>query len=384
MATPAGTPSSPLRIDLARHVGVEIGRSATTQVSLGETATRNLAGKPSGTIKLSDLWSKSSEILVTISADIVNHTINISSIPGYVAGKTNIRIKVNPGVYVYSTSTSIPALTITGATTGDNIILENNGYIMGKGGGGGDARGGRPLGYTVPGTPGGPAISLTYPAATMSIATTNGYIAGGGGGGGCGVGEYAYGGGGAGGGEGGGRRALASTATYPPYTGGDVAGGLPGRVGSNGPVFYVSWDASWAASGGGGGRILPGNRTPGNPITWLGRTPGDPDWTPTYTGLGGTGGQAGGSGGTQAWVGSPTTGGYGGASGEVGQSGLPGGVGGAGGGGGGWGASGGAGAGQIGFYLATPGGSGGQAITLNGKAVTFIGPTTGRIFGAIS
>jgi len=60
MPTPAGSPASPLRIDLARHVGVELGRSATSSVSLNESAVRALAGKASGPIRLSDLWNKSS------------------------------------------------------------------------------------------------------------------------------------------------------------------------------------------------------------------------------------------------------------------------------------------------------------------------------------
>lgn len=42
------------------NVGTELGRATGTTTALGETAVRNLAGLPSGTIKLSNLYGKSS------------------------------------------------------------------------------------------------------------------------------------------------------------------------------------------------------------------------------------------------------------------------------------------------------------------------------------
>ena len=42
------------------QVNVELSRSGTTTISLGETAVRTLAGVPSGAISMSDLWGKSS------------------------------------------------------------------------------------------------------------------------------------------------------------------------------------------------------------------------------------------------------------------------------------------------------------------------------------
>lgn len=41
------------------NVNVELGRSSTAQISLGETAVRNLAGVASGAISLSNLYGKS-------------------------------------------------------------------------------------------------------------------------------------------------------------------------------------------------------------------------------------------------------------------------------------------------------------------------------------
>ena len=42
------------------QVNTELKRGATTGISLGESAVRNLAGKPSGAISMSDLRGKSS------------------------------------------------------------------------------------------------------------------------------------------------------------------------------------------------------------------------------------------------------------------------------------------------------------------------------------
>lgn len=42
------------------QVNVELSRSGTAQISLGETAVRTLAGVPSGAISMSNLWGKSS------------------------------------------------------------------------------------------------------------------------------------------------------------------------------------------------------------------------------------------------------------------------------------------------------------------------------------
>ena len=41
------------------QVNVELSRSGTTTISLGETAVRTLAGVPSGAISMSNLWGKS-------------------------------------------------------------------------------------------------------------------------------------------------------------------------------------------------------------------------------------------------------------------------------------------------------------------------------------
>lgn len=55
----------------------------------------------------------------------------------YQAGRTNIRVIINNGVYVYSTVVGTAALIIAGGSSGDTLAIENNGYILGCGGNGG-------------------------------------------------------------------------------------------------------------------------------------------------------------------------------------------------------------------------------------------------------
>jgi hypothetical protein len=307
------------------------------------------------------LFSARVTVSQTYSANTTQTTSNVSALSGYVAGSTDIIITVNNGIYVYSTSTDTPALTISGATAGDRVYLVNNGFIMGKGG---DA-----------GSNGGPALSL----ATPTFITNNSYIAGGGGGGASiTTGNQAGGGGGAGGGAGGATSAQ--------------AGGTGGAIGQSGSNGATGGGGIVTGGGGGGGRILPGNGGRGGYAQFLESQNG------ALLAINGLGGGAGGGGGK--YRGSPS-GGYG----PLNNPNTPMGVGG---GGGGWGAAGGlAFTGTVVYETivnAGPGGSanapgsnayiqasdgsagtrgtGGKAINLNGYSVTYI--TTGSIFGAVS
>lgn len=49
------------------QVNTELGRGVTTGISLGESAVRNLAGKASGAISMSDLWGKSNAHVCTLT-----------------------------------------------------------------------------------------------------------------------------------------------------------------------------------------------------------------------------------------------------------------------------------------------------------------------------
>jgi len=289
-------------------------------------------------------------ITVTLSANTTNYSFTPNQIPGYITGSTDVTLVINSGVYVYSTSTATPALTVTSFASGDTVSIINNGYIIGMGGKGGGNRGD---GTGIGGEAGGPAVSLSYP---VSI-TNNSYIAGGGGGGALGEhlsNAWMSGGGGAGGGRGG------DVTGYEP----SGTGGEPGSTGGDG----VSWEhfaGYYWYSGGGGGRILPGvggaGGTGNSYTTQFGRGGGSgggaPGWYNTNGKAGGSAnnpGQNGGyilAGGTY-WINFP-------------------------GGGGGWGAAGGSGS-----YAYANNGAGGKAVNLNGNTVTWL--ATGTRYGAIS
>ena len=268
----------------------------------------------------------------TYATNTANASLNVTSLSGYVAGSANVIITINAGVYVYSTSTGTPALTLTGGVAGDTVKIVNNGFIMGMGG-----HAGSPLPIA-----GGNAISLGFNT-TIDNTNASAYIGGGGGGGGF---NSTWGGGGAGGGDGGNRTG-----------GGFGAGGAVGAVGGN---------ATGEAFGGGGGRIFPGTGGAGG-----------------VSGIGGRGGGGGGGGGAARYVSCCSDYFYAGIAGGAGSAAGANGGGGGGGGGGGWGAYGGT-CFTSASYSTYYGKAGGKAVALNGKTVTWVSGNTTRVYGAIS
>ena len=306
---------------------------------------------PPSTTYITDTWQLSNPVgsfnmMVTltyvVSANTANLVIDLTAQAGYVAGFTYLYVQIDPGVYVYSTSTSNAALTFVGGTGADYVYLNNLGYIMGMGGLGGGGTG------VANGSAGGTALSLSC-YTIINNTDASAYIGGGGGGGGANTGGVVgTGGGGAGGGAGANSTSGAS--------GG--AGGTPGSTGGNGTAILVSGN-QWLGTGGGGGRIFPGVGGAGGPAT-AGATQGSG---------GGSGGGAGG------WFSTVTSlGNAGGSGGSANAGGI---VAGNAGGGGGWGASGGAGgSGQ--------GGAGGKAVALNGKVLATTSGSTTKIYGSIA
>lgn len=337
-------------------IEIENGGNGTTQISLNDSAVRTLAGVPSGAIIMpTNFYGKSNRVSIsyTFTTSTVNASLNVSSIGGYTAGKTDITVTVNSGIYLWANSTSNYGLNLTGGTTGDTLTLVNNGYIMGQGG--------------TPNVAGGAALNVGI---GMNITINNaGYIGGGGGGGG-GSG-YGAGGGGAGGGAGG-----CSTSGWTHCQGCNGAGGGIGASGNSGGRYYRGGGCciSFLYLSGGGGRIMPGSGGGG------GSSNGG-----VYGGGGGAGG-GGNAGGRYGHL--AGNGGSANAAGGNGRQcgGYIGGV--AGGGGGGYGASGGTGicngcnkgCTYTNYY---PGAAGGKAINKNGKTVTFSAGCT-RVYGAIS
>jgi hypothetical protein len=266
---------------------------------------------------------------VAISASTANYALTPAKVSGYVAGNTDVTLVINSGVYVYSTSTSSPALTVSGFSSGDTVTITGGGNVYGMGGAG--ALGGWG-GNGNAGGNGGPAMSLSFP---ITFATGNSLTVAGGGGGGGGGGGAFYG--------------LRTGGTgYAPGAGGGAGAGYNGNA------------------GGLGGNNINNSGYPGG-----------------STGSPSTSGAAGGS----VPVGSKPTGGAGGGAGAAGGNGAPNTApvsslydvsGGAGGGGGGLGAPGGSGGSSYvagtdpygdGGGVGGTGGSGGNAVTKNGNAV---------------
>jgi hypothetical protein len=276
----------------------------------------------------------------TFSTNTSNASLNVTSIGGYVAGKSDITVTVNSGIYLWASTTSNYGLTLTGGTTGDTVTLVNNGYIMGAGANGG---------HRANGSNAGNALSLGF---NTKINNTNAsaYIGGGGGGGGGGIGIcHACGGGG--GGAGGGGGGAGNTAS-----GG--SGGAIGASGSNGAAQAAGQWGYGGGSGGGGGAGCYGSCRDG----------GGGGGGRIFPGVGGAGGSSECSG----------PGGAGGSANNAGQRMANSCSKGGGGGGGGWGASGGGG------NVTTSGGTGGKAVALNGYTVTWTSCCTTRIYGSVS
>lgn len=333
-----------------QSIALELGLSATAAISLNTTAVRTLAGVPSGAITMpTNFYGKSNRVSIsyTFTSSTANSSLSVSAIGGYVSGKSDITVTVNGGVYLYATSTGNYGLSLSGGTTGDTLILVNNGYIMGQGGAAGGADP-NASGNPVSAGGGGPALNVaSIGISSITINNTNGaaYIGGGGGGGG---GNNSMGGGGAAGGGLGG------------YWGGGCSplryGGGGGGIGGSGG----NGDFQGPDTGGGGGRIFPGS--------------GGSGATSGGSGLSRGGGAGGGGGGSYGCCGTNVSG-SGGSSNAAGGN-APG-PGPAGGGGGGWGASGGSG-------NADGGAAGGKAVNLGGKSVTWTSGNTSRVWGAVS
>jgi hypothetical protein len=224
-------------------------------------------------------------VTVAISSSTANYSLTPSQASGYVPKYTDVTLSISgAGTYVYSTSPSTPALTVSGFASGDTVTLTGNGEIYGAGGAGG-AGGGSSTPGGSGGATGGDAISLSFP---ISFSSFTGVVAGGGGGGGGGGSAVLVvkqgpplledtsggGGGGAGagfngaaGGAGGGFEysGIAGGATASPATGGASggAGGIGTTSGSGGGIGAAGGNApavsgSYTGGGGGGGGGLGG------------------------------------------------------------------------------------------------------------------------------
>lgn len=350
-----------LQTDIVAEFGGAAPHSLGEYYRNGAYVTDNNTSVPtSGTIKYSFFYNTVKQFIFSISSNVQQADLRTLALAAGWDGVAPIVANISAGVYLWSDNIAVGGLTVPN-TIPSQVIINNYGYIIGRGGDGA-------IGSAV-GQDGGPAL-VSAKSGLIINNKAGGYIAGGGGGGG-GNGYAAGGGGGAGGGKGGN-----SNTRHTTCIGG--AGGAIGQAGSNGqswgapytddnycgsdggtgdPIGYGggaggggaaqidtgSSCGQYGGAGGGGGRILPGT--------------------------GGLGGNRGGS-----YRLAEREGGDGGSAGSIGDNGLGtyGQEDGAGG-GGGWGANGGSGAGGL------AGGAGGKAIS---ATATLSIDNKGTIYGA--
>jgi hypothetical protein len=312
----------------------------------GPFVTSNNTGIPTaGTISLSNFYGAVKLFIFNITEDVQQINLRTYLLARGWDGNAPVQLSLAAGRYLWSDSTAVPAVT-TGTFPG-GLVFTNNGFIMGKGGAGGNADARDTTGNTRDGRPGGTAISLS---AACSI-INNGYIGGGGGGGGAGPqrndsGEIigSGGGGGAGGGAGGTGYSITSSNTVEAsWPGG--AGGAIGTVGGQGTGGESVANTNGGGAGGAGGRFIQQNMETDD-------ASGGGGGGRIFPGVGGVGVGSGGSGGSAGNPGVSNTAG----------------------GGGGWGAAGGDGS-------TGTGGAGGPAIARNGFTLTLTGNIS-QIYGA--
>ena len=219
--------SGPIRLS---DIGAEFGDTAPHSLSEFYGATASVV--TSGPISLGGFYGLANFTPLTYT--ISNHTANVEIdnasllLAGW-DGLGPVTIEVPAGIYVYSDSTALPGMTISGVYP-NGITLVVDGYIIGMGGNG---AGGASV--QVNATAGGPALSISCDCTI----TGSGYIAGGGGGGG----NYRY---------------YASSTTYTYYTGGGGAGGGNNPVSQFDPLPAVGtvgadYNRGYGGGAGGGG-----------------------------------------------------------------------------------------------------------------------------------
>ena len=217
----------------------------------------------------------------TISSNQTNADLRTLALAAGWDGKAQPVATIGSGVYVSSSSTGSPALTITGSFP-NGVQLINSGYIVGIGGAGGSGSGQQTTGY--PGNAGGLALSVSTAVYINNLGTIGG---GGGGGGAATENTYGWGGGGGGGGQ---------------------SGANNSSGGAAGDTYFQRSRAAAAGSSG----TSSGAGTGG-----IGGAAPNPQASGGVGGTGGAWGSAGSTGASGSWIGGTTAGGAGGAAGAA-------------------------------------------------------------------
>jgi len=200
------------------NINTEFGFAATTPRSLSQLYRNGGivgAGAPnvptSGPISLSQFYGAANQFIFAITTNQTNLDLRAAALAAGWDGNAPLIATINNGIYVTSSATGTPALTISGSFPG-GVSLTNNGYIIGMGGAGGGGGGDWWSLAANAGGAGGVALSVASPA---TINNTNTIAGGGGGGGG-----------------GGGKAYFASDGKTTNYTSASGAGGGGGRSGN--------------------------------------------------------------------------------------------------------------------------------------------------------
>ena len=126
------------------QVNTELGLTSTAKLNMNSTIMRVLFGNlvDKSITKMSQGRGKSARAKINLTIDTTrqNYSVYNSAIStgAYVAGKSDIVVTINSGIYVGSYSVSEPAMTVEDTfTSGDTITINNNGTISGAGGFGG-------------------------------------------------------------------------------------------------------------------------------------------------------------------------------------------------------------------------------------------------------
>lgn len=268
MALNSSGPISLAGTTAGQSIEIELSGNGTTTISLNDSTVRTLAGVASGQIAMpTNFYGKTNTFAFSITTNQTNVNLATLATGAGWNGTAKVVATINSGVYVYSTSTGTPALTVSGSFP-NGVSLVNNGYILGCGGGGGSGAGA--------GSSGGTALSVSFP---LSV-TNNNIIGGGGGGGGSGNCQVGLNGAGQGGTGGGGTTTSGSNGSTGANNGGSGGGGGPGgSAGVAGTPGSSSPTIVGQGGGGGGGGV---GASGGSGGTGFGNTP-----------AGGSGGSAG-------------------------------------------------------------------------------------------
>ena len=220
----------------------------------------------------------------TISSNQTNADLRTLALAAGWDGKAQPVATIGSGVYVSSSSTGSPALTITGSFP-NGVQLINSGYIVGIGGAGGSGSGQQTTGY--PGNAGGLALSVSTAVYINNLGTIGGGGGGGGGGGAATENTYGWGGGGGGGGQ---------------------SGANNSSGGAAGDTYFQRSRAAAAGSSGTSSGAGTGD---------IGGAAPNPQASGGVGGTGGAWGSAGSTGASGSWIGGTTAGGAGGAAGAA-------------------------------------------------------------------